>query len=751
MATYPTRNDSQKNPRRNDSQKNPRLKSSDRLTPLLKSGEASDRLKSSKQNPLHDFATYNCLFTLSGINEASLQSQKNLFEMPLTNVIARSAGIGTGEGLFTGVGPARDDEQETTLTGKVEVEIGGEWDPNYKDSIGILNRLHDIFFENVNITSVVGPNVERNLANFTKMTFELHEPYGITFIEKLRACAYLNNYLDYQAAPFLLTINFQGFDENGTTVVNGDVKSLERRIPIFITNVDFDVNEGGARYEVTAVPYQDMAFDDSYKFARTSIQVNADSVDDWIRLVEAGLVDQMRIEREEGAREFDDEYRFDISRIRDKLGQGTKVTTVERDSIFGLQTVLDWFETLKQKTVDRINDDFSDMDSDMNSGTASRAKMTLEQKNKGMNIDPNTSLVKAFEDIVRSSDYYQKLIDDFWGTYAEGETQQTLLKKFQDPKKLAEFLEENQYVDWFFIKPKIENLNEKGLDAVTKMYPKRITYQAIPYKVHIGKLVLPGLGLGDVDWSQYSRRNYNYIYTGDNVDIQNLRINYQTAYFYRNVRTDPKGVGTDGLFYNFKKGIRKWLGGKKQPEPTLPLRQYPSILKQRNLVQQVSPASLRANEFFDYLVNPVADMLNVEMEILGDPAYIAQDCFAPIADKVLQDGIFEDSRQSFNMESYMPVVTLTYRMPADIDDKQGNMFSDKYLDENLFFSGAYQVTKVESSMNQGEFRQTLTMVRMNNQKGSTAPKELIDSAQDGAKKIMSGDNIKKDFGPYFRT
>ena len=698
------------------------------------------------KNPLHNFATYNCLFTLSGINETELQSQRQLFEMPLTNIIARSSGIGLGAERSALV------DRTATRQEQTEQWINRIDDPRYVDSGRILDRNHDIFFENVNITSVVGPNVERNLANFTKMTFELHEPYGVTFIEKIRACAFRNGYEDYQAAPFLLTINWKGFDENGTPVINGDVKSLERRIPIFITDVDFDVNEGGARYEVTAVPYPDMAFDDSYKFARTHIQVNADSVEDWIRLVEAGLKEQMKDEREEGAREFDDEYKFDISRILDKLGEGTKVSTVEQDSVFSVQAVTDWLQSIRDKQQDQINNDFSDLNSDFNSGMAPRTTMNIFQKNKAMNIDPNTSIVKAFEDIVRSSDYYQKLIDDFWGTYAPGETVETLVKKFQDPDKLADFLNENQYVDWFFIKPKIENLTENGLDSVTKMYPKRITYQAIPYKVHIGKLVLPGLGLGEVDWSQYARRNYNYIYTGDNVDIQNLRINYRTAYFYRNVRTDPKGVGEEGLFYNFKKGIRKWLGGKKQPEPTLPLRQYPSILKQRNLVQQIAPASLRANEFFDYLVNPEADMINLEMEILGDPAYVAQDCFAPIDDKVLEDGTYDDQYKSFNMESYMPIVTLKYRMPADIDDKKGTMFSDKYLDENLFFSGAYQVTKIESTMNQGEFKQTLTMVRINNQNGTTAPAELVQAENASRTKIAKTGNLnRKDYDKYFRS
>ena len=59
------------------------------------------------------------------------------------------------------------------------------------------------------------------------------------------------------------------------------------------------------------------------------------------------------------------------------------------------------------------------------------------------------------------------------------------------------------------------------------------------------------------------------------------------------------------------------------------------------------------------------------------------------------------------------------------------MFSDAYLDENLFFSGAYQVTKVESSLNQGQFTQTLTMVRLNNQSGEGQDPLLVKAAIEG--------------------
>jgi len=259
------------------------------------------------------------------------------------------------------------------------------------------------------------------------------------------------------------------------------------------------------------------------------------------------------------------------------------------------------------------------------------------------------------------------------------------------------------------------------------------------------KLITAGMSFGEVAWEQYARRKYNYIYTGENVDIQNLRVNYKTAYYYRNVRKDAKAVaGEEGKLEKFVDDFKKIFGMEKtSPEPTLPLRQYPSVLKQRNLVQEINPASNKAQEFFDYLTNPTADMLSIEMEILGDPAYVAQDIFAPLESPVLSKGEYDTSFSSFNMLSYMPVVNLKYRMPADIDVSRGTMFSDRYLDENLFFSGAYQVTKIESSMNQGKFLQTLTMVRLNNQTGTGQDPVLRKAALDGIKEDSLTKAIRK--------
>ena len=695
--------------------------------------EKTPRLKSSERNPLHDFASYNCLFTLSGINESDLKSQKRLFDPYLKDIIAKSAGIG-GEPQFTGV--AFPDDQPTDPTDTINRKtITPKPSKEYQGSRSILSRGHDIFFENVNITSVVGPNVERNLANFTKMEFELHEPYSITFIEKIRACAYNNGYLDYQAAPFLLTMEWKGFDEHGRPLKDV-TKGLVRKIPIFITDVDFDVNEGGARYNVTAVPYSEMAFDDSYKFPRTIIPVNVLSIYQWIIDVKEGLAQQMRDEVGENVRTYPDEYEFDVSLIRKFIGKGevvTKQTTSLANTAGVKESVL-----------------YNDVGTEMTSPT-------IKTKKKGMNIDANTNVVKAFEDMIRSVGYYQNILQNFWGTYAKGETEESLNKKLQNPEQMAELLEKNQYIDWFMIKPKIENLKKNGLDPVTKMYPKRITYQAVPYKVHALKLIMPGISFGNVDWEKYARRKYNYIYTGDNLDVQNLRVNYRTAYFYRNVRRDAKAIAEDKPFFgDVVDAFKKLVAKDTAPEPALPLRQYPSVLKQRNLVQEINPQSAKANEFFDYLVNPTADMINIELEILGDPAYVAQDIFAPNdEDVVIKQGDYDQQFNSFNMEQYMPIINLKYRIPADIDEKRGTMFNDAYLDDNLFFSGAYQVAKIESTMNQGQFTQVLTLVRLNNQGGTGAPPELVNAASQSTTKVFSDENIKratlKKFGKFFRN
>ena len=159
-------------------------------------------------NPLHKFASYNTLFTLSGLQTEEMDSLAFLDNTP-HDVIARSGGIGNPN-----VSKEKFDDMEDNLTlrKKYAYRHGEKMNEGYDQnpSFNILSAGHDIFFENVNIISTVGPNAERGLANFTKMEFEMHEPFGVTLIEKIRSACYVNGFHDYQSAPLLFTIQWKG-------------------------------------------------------------------------------------------------------------------------------------------------------------------------------------------------------------------------------------------------------------------------------------------------------------------------------------------------------------------------------------------------------------------------------------------------------------------------------------------------------------------------------------------------------------
>ena len=80
-------------------------------------------------------------------------------------------------------------------------------------------------------------------------------------------------------------------------------------------------------------------------------------------------------------------------------------------------------------------------------------------------------------------------------------------------------------------------------------------------------------------------------------------------------------------------------------------------------------------------------------------------------------------------------------MPSDIEELEGTSFSanTRYREEQLFFNGIYQVNKIESKFDQGQFTQTLFCTRMNNQQGATQNPILQDSVNKGLDKVKNFD------------
>ncbi len=655
-------------------------------------------------NILHKFATYNTLFTLSGLKEEELQNRSFLTN-PVHDVIARSGGIGGREGVNISASPF----SQTGGQGAEDAILRREakqYDDYYKDAVDVLERGRDIFFEEVNMLSTVGPSEERGLADFVKMEFKLHEPFGISFVEKMRAAARLQGYKDHLDAPMLLTIEFKGFNENGIPM---EGQGTVRKIPVLITRVDLDVNEGGAIYDVTAVRINDLAFDDRFKFPRTVVNFTAQGLEQaGERLVEK-LTNQILKERDElNVREVLDEYKIEFDpEILKNAGE----------------------QYVGEKSVQNAREQ----------GRGRGSESIIKIDTGEAVITNNTSIVRLIEDMVRQTKYYEDIATDLWATYL---TRANAIEKkkdipTEDIKKLIlsdefeQIVSNNPFVDWFKIKTNVQTHYREPLDGINKMHRKTITYRVIPYKIHVLKFLRPGVFMkAGVARSQVMKQ-YNYIYTGENFDIQSLRINYKTAFYMRNAIEISKGA--DSEFSKLDQFISRIKGTEDPTKGDITLmRSYPSAIKGRmlfNKSSQNNAKDARKQDFYDYLTNPTVDMMRIEMTILGDPAYLCQDQFIPLGEgqqKSSRDRFDDKKFGCFNADSHTPLIELVYILPDDIDEKKGVMFDNKSMvkEENLFFAGVYQVVKIDSQMSNGQFLQTLTCVRLNNQQGEGVPPEI---------------------------
>jgi len=704
----------------------------------------------SYDNALHQFATYNTILTLSGLAEAEVQDRSFLTN-PVHDIIARTGGIvdaNVSNGRYRNL--QASSIPEYNVERQRDLKLNDKGKKGYRDSIDVLSKAHDIFFENINIMSTVGPNSERGLANFTKIEFEMHEPFGTTLTEKIRAATFINGYEDYQDAPLLLTMEFKGFDENGQPTENKVTPdAVTRKFPIVIARVEFELNEGGTRYSVTAVPLGDMPHDDRFKFPRGVLNVSAKNIEEWSQQVSKQLHEHQVEEIRTGQREIADEYKF----LLDKR---------VKDNAKYLKTISMGLHETSADVLTKLYNQFIAGD-----------RTTIDvQPNLNLSagvIDDNTSLVKYFEDAVRVGEGYQALTDAFWLSYAflltgnenfkpiktgrfglGSNTDQVYsrLRDYYASEQFREQAQEKQFIDWFEIKAHMETRWEE-FDNIRKVHPKRIIYKAIPKKIHVLKFIRPGISLGNIDWGRYVKKNYDYLYTGTNVDVQNLKILYKSAYYLRNLKPKDRDPKDKQQFSDFEENLTAVFGQSTYPEPDAPIRQEPSILKGKSAMEPMRPKS---QQFYDYLTNPEADMVRLEMDILGDPIYICQDQFTPI-NKFGIHGLgsttFNRRFGSFNSEYAQPLVRVNFRVPDDIDVNKGLMFDKRRTySENLWFSGIYQLTKVESRINNGEFTQTLFGVRLNNQSGENKGVLNVNysdgKALQGNDKESIGDNkIKK--------
>lgn len=653
-----------------------------------------------QDNRLHEFASYNYEMTLSALGENEIRDPKLMRSKAPHDIIAKSSGIANKNTFSTEFSDPtlQYDFDESQIT------------KQYKFSKDILEQNLDIFFQTVAITSVATPNERRKFTNATKIEFTLREPYGISLFQKLRAAAANNGYIDHTDAPFLLTIKFKGQTQgDGYDYVS--IPSATRRIPVKITRVTMKVDQAGTEYSGIAVPWTEFALVNRFLYSRSSFTCKVkdnqpNKLGQLFQELEKGLSEQMDTEIRNAQREYPDTYTF----------------TADPYIFRQAEDYADYNNNAKATVVTSRDETELPVEPDV--------KFNLK-------VNAGAKLSEYLERNIMSLPLYKGLAENFIANYfsrvVKGVKTPTKKEFESNPEQYAKNFTE--LVPWFKVITTVYT-DRSRIDGITKMHPKQVRFHIQRYDIHALNFLIPGLALPAL-WGKYAKKRFDYIFTGNNQDILELDIDYNYGYFQSKL--------SNGVFKSTDRDVKAKTFGEKivdvfskndtipYPETLSPYRGYPD--RNRTFTPGVYDGndfeSTLADQFYDYLTNPDADMYKVDMRILGDPAFLGHDLFTPIADEgysntdksvtvkkssgTIGGSFWDDETGSFNFDNAEPIVELNFKFPSDIDDKRGTYrgISSK---ETVQFNGIYKVTKVESIFDSGVFTQNLRMVRYKNQK-----------------------------------
>jgi hypothetical protein len=646
----------------------------------------------SQPNELYRFASYNTLFTLSALSQEDLFDTPTLLNSKPHDIIIKSGGIGPTAN--------QSPTEELNADNKKTISENDRLQGAVDKSFDTLKRNRDLYFRSVTMNNIPGLNAQRRLTSVTQIQMEISEPSGITLLERIRAAALSNNFLDHLDAPYLLTLEFQGFDELGNPISQAQSQHTKRLIPIKLVDMQMQVNQAGTNYTVKAIPYNEFAYVNRYNYPRTSGTLNPTGKS--LSYVALALEDLLNKQNE-------DEKKQGLVGEPDKY-------------IISIHEDLKPEKRLEMKTLEQTgmaSEGATGADGGWYVGSGEEIPADF------MKITPNNSIIKILEELMKA---HPDFSDDKFKEFKDRAS--TVLSTSQKRGGAQQVLEDSQdfYFNYFRIRSSV--VPQKKFDKVRATNPKTITFTVEPYKVHAYSLSIPGVSTGQ-NFKDFVFKTYNYMFTGENVDILDLDINYRVAYFQSRL----KDFQADNIRQNTIENINSKKTGSTTAQDhfvdgNLLHRQEPGSAKSEGAgVTGGTPTQLDA--FLDSLTHPQADMVNLRMEILGDPAWLGQSQFIPAKPELFASGgrihrdqdidywrgnkdrIWNDKLKCYNSDIAEPIVYVKFKMPADFSNNTG--VYELRGDQSAEFSGLYRVVQVEHNFVDGKYTNVLQLTRFNNQ------------------------------------
>lgn len=612
---------------------------------------------------------------------------------------------------------------------------GGRFD---KQRVNTLYGAPEYYVNNFTMRSIISASEKTGNSNAVKFEFEIYEPYSFgLFLQSCQVAAVNAGYANYlDNTPYVLRLDIVGFNERGQRLgapqAGGFLNAIRPKFfAMKLTNVKFDVNEGGSTYKVEAIPYNHQAFADATNTMFSDIKIFPGKKGNVIETLVSGpnslcsvlnnnelrlvaekkisVPDVYEIQFPKKSSDFISNQNLPVTKRATQPAtpddvapaggsQTIKGTSIAVQTDFGENPIGQAKFNLDQgKGGNFVFSKEGDV-RDERTGLITRDKMIIDPKTRAFHFAQSQSINDIIVQIVLSSDY---------------------VRSAMDPKNLK-----NGFIEWFRVDVQVEF---GAFDALTGDYARKIIYRVVPFLVHQSLFSNPNSPpLGYQELEKKICKRYDYIYTGQNVDILKFDIQINNL-FYTGGNFSPE-TATATEVNKDQQGIAatptvKTRAGKGSD----PNAQAANAGRSRNFADPDAKKKVKgglgakdttqmvAESFHQAFVKgSSADMVSIDLEILGDPYWIVDGGMANHFSKPVSDDALITEDGTANYEGSDVYIYITFRTPTDINEIKGN-YEFATAGRESPFGGIYRVTMCENIFTDGMFKQKLKCLRMQGQ------------------------------------
>lgn len=626
----------------------------------------------------------------------------------------------------------------------------------------------EYFIDDLEIDSIIAPTNSTRLTSAHSINFNILEPYSMgNFLEALQVAALTAGHKNYIDAPYVLIIQFKGWDDFGRPV---SVPNTRRAYPLKFVDIRFDVDEGGSKYSVRAIPFNEGAFIDENQSSHTDIQIQGRTVAEMLQTGGeslATILNNRELQKvESGNAEIANQYviMFPVSSSSAEEAllstpENNDGATTESSADSESSGMRELTEEQKQRLYESITGIVggevpADFDAELEkiAGIVVRRSQYGEQIREYAeaeeNINPigQSQLVRSNLDGGTQPMATPNLSEDEetpgeFDRCRIGRSQDLRCMTFSPGKRVQDMIEQvviasefgrsiataeadlNGMVDWFRIESQVYLVGGSEQVDRTGEQAKIFVYRVIPYKVHRSNFQAPTQSSpGILNLMRQAVKEYNYIYTGKNKDIIDFDIRFDLAFF-----TGVHGDLGQLTSATQQGGAQEIAGGNTRSTTTVPdgnSEALPNGRMRPNVPTEnrqdggglvLHPENIIGMNFNENLVNNPVDLVMVDLQIVGDPYYMADSGIgnynAPVLgtlQNLTTDGTMAYQESEVDIE-------INFRTPLDYGPDGWMEFPGLGTQPVRKFNGLYKVIFVKHSLSGGQFTQTLQTIRRRSQ------------------------------------